>query len=388
MGVAGAGYAVLSGLGVPTARPPVALASPGSGSALWYLSRGTGVVSLILLTIVMVLGVLGRRGAQPGAVQAFVFVTLHRNASILVMVLLAVHVVSAVLDPYAPIRLIDAVIPFVSAYRPVWLGFGALAFDLLIALVATSLLRTRLGVRRWRAVHWSAYVAWPVAAVHGLGTGTDTSSGWALLITGGCVIAVVVSVVVRARMISDRLPGRSAAITGAAVFAPLVLVGWLLIGPLAPGWAARSGTPGKLLTGSGAAGTVSGAPPSPPSAAASGSSLPHGTASWTGRISQQDNGGGQVALVLTGPLTGGPAGRLEIQLVGTPAAGGGVALASGAVALAPSAGGSWTGPVSGLDNGRITATLQASGRTGSVPMRVTVQVDQASGGLSGTAVFG
>ena len=62
--------------------------------------------------------------------------------------------------------------PVRAALPAAWLGLGALAFDLLVALVVTSLLRRRLGLRAWRAVHWLAYACWPVALVHGWGTGT------------------------------------------------------------------------------------------------------------------------------------------------------------------------------------------------------------------------
>ena len=148
-------------------------------SPLWYLSRGTGAVTLVLLTATVVLGIAGTLRWRPAAgLPRFLVDGLHRNLSLLVVVLLAAHVLTAVLDPFAHLRAIDAVVPLASAYRPLWLGFGALALDLLIALVVTSLVRARLGLRAWRAVHWVAYACWPVALLHGLGTGTDASAPW------------------------------------------------------------------------------------------------------------------------------------------------------------------------------------------------------------------
>src|SRR4029077_18087593 len=108
-----------------------------------------------------------------------------------------VHVATSVLDKFAPIKLIDAVIPFASSYRPLWLGLGALSFDLMVALVVTSLLRRRLGYRPWRAIHWIAYASWPVAVLHGLGTGSDVKSWWELGVTIACVAAVVIAALVR-----------------------------------------------------------------------------------------------------------------------------------------------------------------------------------------------
>ena len=122
----------------------------------------------------LVLGVLGTTRWRSERWPRFLVAGLHRNLTLLAIAFVVVHVVTTVADGYAPIRLVDAVVPFVSAYRPIWLGLGAVAFDLLLALIVTSLLRARVGLRLWRAVHWLAYAAWPLALVHGLGTGSDS----------------------------------------------------------------------------------------------------------------------------------------------------------------------------------------------------------------------
>ena len=160
-------------------------------AALWYLSRGTGVVSFVLLTITVVLGLFSRGGVRLGELPRFVTPALHRSVALLSVVFLGVHVTTAVADPYAPIRIVDAVVPFVSAYHPFWLGFGALGLDLVGALVLTSLLRRHIGARVWRAVHWLAYAAWPVALIHAVGIGPDASRPWMLLTVLGSLIAVM-----------------------------------------------------------------------------------------------------------------------------------------------------------------------------------------------------
>jgi sulfoxide reductase heme-binding subunit YedZ len=162
-----------------------------STDVLWYLARGTGVVSLIMLTVVVVLGVGSRSGRPVFGLPRFAVVSVHRNASMLAVSLLAVHVLTLFFDPYAQLKLIDLFVPFLGAYRPLWLGLGTLAFDLILALVATSLLRHRLGVTSWRAVHWLAYLCWPIAVLHGLGTGTDNGELWMWAIAIACVAAVV-----------------------------------------------------------------------------------------------------------------------------------------------------------------------------------------------------
>jgi sulfoxide reductase heme-binding subunit YedZ len=177
--------------------------------ALWYFARGSGVVSLVLLTIVVMLGVGARSGRPVFSLPRFAVSLLHRNAALLAVVFLTGHVVSLLFDPYAQLRLFDLVVPFAGNYRPLWAGFGTLAFDLLIAIVATSLLRNRLGARAWRAVHWLAYLCWPVALLHGLGTGTDRGTWWLWTISLTCAAAVVAAVGWRVSPAFARFPART-----------------------------------------------------------------------------------------------------------------------------------------------------------------------------------
>jgi predicted ferric reductase len=158
-------------------------------TALWYTSRATGVVTLVLLTGVVVLGMLvNRQGRLPG-LPRFAVTGLHRNISLLSVVFLVIHVVTAIFDPYVTIGLAATVIPFTSPYKPLWLGLGALSLDLIAALVLTSLARARMGRRTWRAIHWLAYAAWPLAIGHSFGSSTDMHSGVMLAVLAGCVLA-------------------------------------------------------------------------------------------------------------------------------------------------------------------------------------------------------
>ncbi|MBV8980047.1 MAG: ferric reductase-like transmembrane domain-containing protein [Acidimicrobiia bacterium] len=173
------------------------IAAAASTKALWYLTRGSGIVSLVLLTASTVLGVTTAvRWASPRWPR-FVTEGLHKNISLLSMVFLAVHIATAIVDGYVPIRWIDAVVPFTSAYRPFWLGLGALAFDMLLAVIVTSLLRVRIGHGAWRAVHWLAYACWPVAVLHGLGAGSDNGQQWMLFIDLAAVAAVAAAAFAR-----------------------------------------------------------------------------------------------------------------------------------------------------------------------------------------------
>jgi predicted ferric reductase len=219
----------------------------GGPSAYWYLTRSSGAVALVLLTLALVLGIVdvGRWSTQGW--PRFVIDSLHRNASLLALAFLGLHILTAVLDSFAPISLVNSVIPFTGSYRPFWLGLGALSFDLMLAVILTSLLRRRMGHSTWRAIHWLSYASWPIALLHGLGTGSDVKSTWLLAIGIGCLVVAVAAVLVRISLgWPDRLTQRGAALGGAAAFT-LGLLLWLPSGPLGKEWARRSGTPSSLL---------------------------------------------------------------------------------------------------------------------------------------------
>jgi methionine sulfoxide reductase heme-binding subunit len=161
-----------------------------SSTALWYASRATGVVALLLLTAVMVLGILvNRQGRLPG-LPRFGATSLHRSVSLLAAVFVAVHVATAIADPFVSIGIVASVVPFVSHYEAFWLGLGAVSLDLMAALIVTSLLRGRIGRRTWRVVHWLAYLTWPVAFAHSIGSATDLQRGGLLYLGIGCAAAV------------------------------------------------------------------------------------------------------------------------------------------------------------------------------------------------------
>jgi sulfoxide reductase heme-binding subunit YedZ len=169
-----------------------------SDQILWFASRGFGVVSLLLSTAVVCLGFLiVVRWSRPGWPR-FLTAEFHRRVALLSIVFVGLHVATAILDPFTSLGLAAAIVPLASAYRPVAVAAGVISVDLVLAVVVTSLLRDRLGHRVWRAVHWLAYGAWPLAIVHSLTAGSDAFAPWMLALTGLCLLAVVGSFTWRA----------------------------------------------------------------------------------------------------------------------------------------------------------------------------------------------
>jgi sulfoxide reductase heme-binding subunit YedZ len=174
----------------------VAAAAAGSQD-LWYVSRASGLTLLILFSAVMVLGVASRLGSAPRRWPRFVFPEVHRTLALFSVAFLALHVLTAILDSFVTIGWAATVLPFASGYRTLAIGLGTLAVDLGGSVTITSLMRRRLGFRSWRAVHWLAYVAWPVAFVHSLTAGGDLGIWWVALIEWGCAAAVATAVLAR-----------------------------------------------------------------------------------------------------------------------------------------------------------------------------------------------
>jgi sulfoxide reductase heme-binding subunit YedZ len=214
----------------------------GNSQLTWFLTRASGIVALALLTLSMVLGIVAGTRLSTARWPRFVTQGLHRNISLFVLVLLAVHVIAAVLDDYVTITVQESAIPFIGTYRPVWMGLGALSSDLVIAMIVTSLLRQRIGYETWRAVHWTAYLCWPLGIVHSLGTGSDVRKAWSVLFTLACVALVLLAMAWR---IVAGWPRRAVLRASAVLLtacAVAVVATWARQGPFAPGWSKRSGT--------------------------------------------------------------------------------------------------------------------------------------------------
>ena len=349
-------------------------------SAYWYVTRGTGVVALLLLTAGVVLGVLtSTRWAAPRWPR-FIISGLHRNVTLLALAFVVVHVSTTLLDGYAPIRVTDALVPFAGRYRPVWLGFGTVGFDLLLALIATSLLRARLGYRAWRIVHWLAYASWPVALVHALGTGSDARTGWFGFLALASLAVVVMAI--SWRLYEARSGALSARFAGAAaaLVVPLGIGIWASGGPLAAGWARKAGTPSRLL----AAAPVVTKVVTVKVSAAGLPALPF-TAPIRGTVSETGpDSNGLVTVGLTATAAGGANGLLHVTLRGLPLQSGGVQMTGSSVSFGPrQAPGAYSGQIVSLEGSRLVAAVQNSSGA-SLDLTANLSIDSSTRALSGS----
>lgn len=346
-------------------------------SPLWYSTRATGVVALVLLTATVALGVAGSARFATRRWPRVITAGLHRNLSLLVVAFLGAHILTAVLDSYARIGWISAVIPFASSYRPLWLGLGALACDLLLALLVTSLIRDRLSYRAWRAVHWLGYACWPIALWHGLGTGTDSRLTWLLGLDAVCVAAVASAVWWRISLPDSRLARLPALLAIGLV--PLITIVFVLVGPLRPGWARRAGTPAALLGSAAPAAPVA----APAAASGQGDALPPAS-SFRGHVTRTlgpDHD--QTTITVAARTSGSPREYLRIILQGRPD-GSGVALSAGSVRIGTGSSASrYRGPVVLLNGQQLAAALRGpAGSRVRAQITLVIRGSTATGRLS------
>lgn len=181
-----------------------------SSTSLWYATRASGIMALILLTLTMVLGLTTTTRARARNWPGFAQQEMHRRISMIAVAFLGIHIVTSVLDTYVNISWISVVVPFASAYGRFWVGVGAVALDLMIAVFVTSLLRARMRPGTWRAIHWLAYLSWPVALAHSFGMGTDAGERWVIVLGIACVASVAAALLWRLRVTSRQVSARTA----------------------------------------------------------------------------------------------------------------------------------------------------------------------------------
>lgn len=141
-------------------------------TALWYLSRATGVISILLMTAVMVLGLFLSGARRSVGNRTTMTQAVHRSLSLGTLTFLVVHIVTAVVDTYVHVGVLAVVLPFASPYRRLNVALGTIGFDLLAAIVVTSVARHRISERLWRLVHRFSFLMWPITLWHGIAMGT------------------------------------------------------------------------------------------------------------------------------------------------------------------------------------------------------------------------
>lgn len=162
--------------------------------AYWFLARTGGIIAYLLLWFATLLGLLATSKMLKGRVDASLIVGMHEFIPILATVFAGFHALVLLGDTYIGFSLTDLILPFRTAYLPLWTGMGIIAFYLAVALIASFYLRSKIGRKAWRTFHYTAFLAFGLALVHGLMAGSDSSlptMRWMYIATGAAVLFAV-----------------------------------------------------------------------------------------------------------------------------------------------------------------------------------------------------
>ncbi len=340
---------------------------------MWYLTRGSGIVALVLLTGTVLLGIVGTMRFSSPKWPRFLQQGLHRNLSLLCVAIIPIHVIASVADGFVPISIVDAVIPFHSKYRPVWVGLGAVSLDLMLAIIATSLLRHKIGYSSWKWIHYLAYLSWPIAVLHGLGTGSDVKIPAFLVINVLAVASVLIALGWKLYVVFPASVSSKTLVTLAGLIFVFGLVIFTIFGPLTPNWAKRSGSVinAQVATNS----SKSTSTTTPP--ANKVPTLPF-TSNFSGTISQSSSQySSNVTISIVGKVSIGGGITLRVSISGV-AAEGGVSMETSTVSF-----GSATGSISNLSGTDLVASMKSPTGTSFI-LSAAFNLSQSSTSVTGT----
>jgi methionine sulfoxide reductase heme-binding subunit len=359
------------------------------GQLTWTVARAGGFLAYILLTASVVVGLVLSLGWRSRVWTRFVTTETHRFFTLVGLVFVGIHGAALLLDPFIGFGPLEIVLPGLSHYRPLWVALGIVGGYLAVAIWASEYARPRIGYRWWRRFHVLAFVAWMLATVHGIGTGTDTRTPWALAIYGTSLALVVGLLVVRLwpRIATLRAAGASGpavvrgralartALAGVAVVGALGLTAWTLSGPAQPGWNAiandghGSGGVATAALATGPATTTSLPAPAPLAAQAFRSRIA------AGYVASDDGS----RLLVDGVVESGAGGRFQLvvpALIDGPA--------TGTLRIRAASGGTCVGSVVDMQPGQVVATCtDATGAAWTIGLRLE---RVASGSLDGIIV--
>lgn len=238
----------------------------------WEIARAGGFTAYLLLSASVTLGLVLSLQWRSTNWPRFVTNETHRFLALLTLVFIGVHTLAVAPDPFIGMTPLELLVPALSHYRPLWVALGIVGAYLVIAIWASEYLRPHVGFRWWRRLHYLTFVGFVLAAIHGVGTGSDTRTLWGELIYG-LSIALVLGLLLIRLLLPAASGRRHPRVAGAAALAIMVAVMLAAAGPFQPGWnaiannGAGSGARGSFAAATDAATLAPGAaqtPPSPP----------------------------------------------------------------------------------------------------------------------------
>lgn len=147
----------------------------GDSPVYWYVARSGGIIAYLLLWLATIWGIVMSSKMMKGLISAPLIYSMHEFFPLLAVIFATVHALVLLGDAYINFSLLNILIPFTGPYKPLWTSMGSVAFYLSVALLISSYIRDRIGRKTWRMLHYSAFIAFVAAMMHGIMAGSDTS---------------------------------------------------------------------------------------------------------------------------------------------------------------------------------------------------------------------
>jgi len=162
-----------------------------SAQSTWFITRSAGMIAYLLLWLSTVWGLaISSKIIDRLLHRSFTF-DFHQVISLLALGFLGLHVFILMADQYLPYSLAQILVPFLSPYRPFWVGIGVLAFYISILVTVTFYMRQKIGMKAFRLIHYASLAGYLGATLHGIFAGTDSSLPAAMLMYVGTFLVVV-----------------------------------------------------------------------------------------------------------------------------------------------------------------------------------------------------
>jgi methionine sulfoxide reductase heme-binding subunit len=145
----------------------------------WLLARASGLTAYGLLTASVLAGLVLKGRPFGSALKPAQTTDVHRFLALLGLGMLGVHGLTLLFDRTLRMPLAGLLVPGASPYRPTAVAVGVVAAELMALIYVSFLLRSRIGARNWRRLHWATYLVFLLATIHGVASGTDSTQPWA-----------------------------------------------------------------------------------------------------------------------------------------------------------------------------------------------------------------
>jgi len=180
----------------------------------WIEARASGMLALLLLTASVTAGLVLKSRPFGSHLKPATVTDIHRFLALLCLGATAIHGAALLLDSSVHISIVGLLVPGFVPYRPLWVGIGVVAAELMALVYASFSQRKRIGTKTWRRLHWTTYAIFAAMITHGIMSGTDTSQPWALGIYLGAIATTVMATTWRI-LVPPAKPARRRPVAGA-----------------------------------------------------------------------------------------------------------------------------------------------------------------------------